>query len=79
VADSQKRFSIINSMTSPIIEEVKPYRNKFEQEVEGLIELCKFLADQPQEAKDVVKFMPLDPHVVVEAKRRVLKGFNKLV
>jgi hypothetical protein len=60
-------------MLRPVIEEVKPYEDSFEKEVQGLIEVCKLLADQPQEAKDVLKFMPINPHVVVEAKRRVMK------
>lgn len=59
-------------MSKHLIEEVKPYKDSFEKEVEGLIELCKYLSHQPQEAKDVLKFMPLNPHVVVEARRRIL-------
>lgn len=64
-------------MRQPIIEEVQEHKDKFEKEVEGLIEMCKFLADQPQEAKDVIKFIPFDPHVVEEAKRRILKKVDR--
>lgn len=55
------------------IQEVRQHKDQFEQEVEGLIEMCKFLAGRSKEEKAAVKFMNINPHVVVEAKRRILK------
>jgi hypothetical protein len=52
----------------------------FERQVEGLIEMCKYLAKASPVEKAVVNFLPFDENVVREAKRRVgvLKKSEKM-
>jgi len=47
-----------------------------ERQVEGLIRICKELAGSPEADKMVVYFMPFDPLVVAEAKRRILNNLK---
>lgn len=44
----------------------------FERQVEGLIEICKYLSTASKAEKAVVNFLHFDDHVVQEARRRIL-------
>lgn len=53
--------------------EIRQHKDNFEREVEGLIDICKFLSTMPQDHRDALMFLDIDPHVLREAKRRVLE------
>lgn len=57
-----------------MIEHREAYKDRFEDEVEGLIQICKDLAQLPQDHRDALFFMAFDPRVVREAKNRVDKS-----
>lgn len=44
-----------------------------ERQVEGLIQLCKDMVGKNHVDKSALMFIPWDPMVVAEAKRRILK------
>lgn len=52
---------------------VRQQSDRFEREVEGLIEVCKYLSTASDAEKGILQFMQFDEHVVIEARRRVLK------
>jgi len=55
---------------------IRQHEDHFEREVQGL-EICKSLAENPDKvARDIVYFIKWNPHVVVEARARVLKDNN---
>jgi len=60
-------------VTTPHI--VREQRLADEREVEGLIMLCKEMAEKNHIDKMALMAIPFDPHVVAEARRRIL-GHN---
>ena len=58
---------------------IRQQEDRFEKEVQGLIEICKSLSENPDKtARDIVYFIPWNPHVVIEARARVLKTNKKI-
>lgn len=56
-----------------VIVQPHPERDPFERQVEGLIEMCKYLATATPAEKGIINFMQFDEFVVKEAQKRVLK------
>lgn len=54
------------------IVEQKEVKDELNRQVEGLIDVCKYLSDKSEIEKSVVNFIPWDPHVVFETKRRII-------
>lgn len=54
------------------INEERQIQDEFNRKIEGLIEVCKYLSDKGEIEQSVVNFIPWDPQVVMETKRRVI-------
>lgn len=58
----------MNKFGSYLVEEIKVVD---QERVDGLIEMCKFLATQGEVERAALMFMEIDPLVVLEAKKKL--------